>query len=102
MCISRRPGVGHSDRESGPGRRTWPRRLAIEACGRGKRVRFWKVTELITQLIEAREERQLARMKSQLAKLDLLVLDELGYVPRASWGRSCCSTSSARPTSGPA
>ena len=34
-----------------------------------------------TQLIEAREERQLARMKSQLAKLDLLVLDELGYVP---------------------
>jgi DNA replication protein DnaC len=60
--------------------------LAIEACGRGKRVRFWKVTELITQLIEAREERQLARMKSQLAKLDLLVLDELGYVPTSKLG----------------
>ena len=60
--------------------------LAVEACGRGKRVRFWKVTELITQLMEAREERQLARMKSQLAKLDLLVLDELGYVPTSKLG----------------
>jgi DNA replication protein DnaC len=60
--------------------------LAVEACGRGKRVRFWKVTELITHLIEAREERQLARMKSQLAKLDLLVLDELGYVPTSKLG----------------
>ena len=60
--------------------------LAVEACGRGKRVRFWKVTELITHLIEAREERQLARMKRQLAKLDLLVLDELGYVPTSKLG----------------
>lgn len=60
--------------------------LAVEACGQGKRVRFWKVTELITHLIEAREERQLARMKSQLAKLDLLVLDELGYVPTSKLG----------------
>ncbi len=31
--------------------------------------------------MEAREERQLMRMKGQLAKLDLLILDELGYVP---------------------
>ena len=44
------------------------------------------MTELITQLTEAREERQLARMKSQLAKLDLLVLDELGYVPTSKLG----------------
>ena len=36
--------------------------------------------------MEAREERQLARMKSQLAKLDLLVLDELGYVPTSKLG----------------
>lgn len=60
--------------------------LAVEACGRGKRVRFWKVTELVTHLIEAREERQLTRMKSQLAKLDLLVLDELGYVLTSKLG----------------
>ena len=60
--------------------------LAMEACGRGKRVRFFRVTELITQLMEAREERQLARMRTQLSKLDLLILDELGYVPATKVG----------------
>ena len=60
--------------------------LGVEACGRGKRVRFHKVIELVTQLIEAREERQLSRMKNQLAKLDLLIFDELGYVPASKLG----------------
>ena len=36
--------------------------------------------------MEAREERQLARMRTQLSKLDLLVLDELGYVPASKIG----------------
>jgi DNA replication protein DnaC len=58
----------------------------MEACGRGKRVRFFRVTELATLLLEAREERQLARLRSQLAKLDLLALDELGYVPASKVG----------------
>ena len=44
------------------------------------------VTELITHLIEVREERQLLRLKNQLAKLDLLILDELGYVPASKLG----------------
>jgi DNA replication protein DnaC len=60
--------------------------LATEACRRGKKVRFWRVTELVTQLLEAREERLLLRLKSQLARLDLLVLDELGYVPTSKVG----------------
>jgi DNA replication protein DnaC len=60
--------------------------LGVEACGRGKRVRFYRVTELVTGLMEAREERQLARLKTQLAKLDLLILDELGYVPASKLG----------------
>jgi DNA replication protein DnaC len=60
--------------------------LAIEACGRGKRVRFYRVTELITQLMEAREQRELGRLKKQLSRLDLLVLDELGYVPASKLG----------------
>ena len=37
-------------------------------------------------MIEAREERQLLRLKNQLAKLDLLILDELGYVPASKLG----------------
>ena len=36
--------------------------------------------------MEAREERQLLRMKNHLAKLDLLILDELGYVPASKLG----------------
>jgi DNA replication protein DnaC len=60
--------------------------LGVEACGQGRKVRFWQVTELITHLIEAREERQLLRLKNQLAKLDLLILDELGYVPASKLG----------------
>jgi len=60
--------------------------LGVEACGQGKQVRFWRVTELITQLIEAREERLLLRLKNQLAKLDLLILDELGYIPASKLG----------------
>jgi DNA replication protein DnaC len=60
--------------------------MGIEACGRGKKVRFFRVTELITQMMEAREERVLTRLKGQLAKLDLLILDELGYVPASKLG----------------
>ena len=50
--------------------------LAAAACQRGKRVRFFRVTELLTQLLEAREERVLGRLRGQLARLELLVLDE--------------------------
>ena len=71
---------------SGTGKTHLATALAAEACGRGKRVRFFRVTELVTQLLEAREERQLSRLRSQLAKLDLLVLDELGYVPASKVG----------------
>jgi DNA replication protein DnaC len=60
--------------------------LGIAACGQGKKVRFWRVTELITTLLEAKEERQLLRLRGQLAKLDLLILDELGYVPASKTG----------------
>lgn len=60
--------------------------LAAEACRRGKKVRFYRVTELVTQLLEAREERLLLRLKGQLSRLDLLVLDELGYVPTSKTG----------------
>src|SRR5271157_3702619 len=71
---------------SGTGKTHLATALAAEACARGKRVRFYRVTELATQLLEAREERQLTRLKTQLARLDLLVLDELGYVPASKVG----------------
>ncbi|HKB41778.1 MAG TPA: ATP-binding protein, partial [Gemmataceae bacterium] len=38
------------------------------------------------QLLEAREERVLGRLRAQLARLDVLVLDEFGYVPASQVG----------------
>ncbi|MEX1077075.1 MAG: ATP-binding protein [Pirellulales bacterium] len=56
------------------------------ACSQGRKVRFFRVTELVTLLLEAKEERQLLRLRQQLVKLDLLILDELGYVPASKAG----------------
>ncbi len=58
----------------------------MAACAQGKRVRFWRVTELMTTLREADQERHILRMRQQLAKLDLLILDEFGYVPASKTG----------------
>jgi DNA replication protein DnaC len=71
---------------SGTGKSHLATSLGIAACSQGKRVRFFRVTELITLLLEAKEERQLLRFRQQLAKLDLLILDELGYVPASKAG----------------
>ena len=60
--------------------------LSAAACARGYRVRFYRVTELVTLLIEARDERSLLGLKARLGKLDLLVLDEFGYVPASKVG----------------
>lgn len=60
--------------------------LGMAACAQGRNVRFYRVTELLTLLMEAREERTLLRLRSQLNKLDLLILDELGYVPATKTG----------------
>ena len=60
--------------------------LAAAACAKGYKVRFFRATELVTTLIEARDERSFLRFKTGLAKLDLLVLDELGYVPASKVG----------------
>ena len=71
---------------SGTGKTHLATALGIAACNQGKRVRFFRVTELITVLLEAREERQLLRLRKQLGKQDLLILDELGYVPASKAG----------------
>ena len=71
---------------SGTGKTHLATALGQAACNQGHRVRFFRVTELLTLLMEAREERQLLRLRSQLAKQELLILDELGYVPASKAG----------------
>jgi DNA replication protein DnaC len=71
---------------SGTGKTHLATALGMAACAQGKKVRFWRVTELITTLREAEQDRQLLRLRHQLARLDLLILDELGYVPASKAG----------------
>ena len=60
--------------------------LGYAACAQGKRVKFMTVTGLVTQLLEAREDRKLDKLLTRLEKLHLLILDELGYVPFSKAG----------------
>jgi DNA replication protein DnaC len=43
--------------------------LAFSACTQGRRVRFYTVTGLVTELLECREERRLQRLHKQLQRL---------------------------------
>jgi hypothetical protein len=60
--------------------------FGVKACRLGKKVRFYRITDPITKMIEARDERTLERLKRGLATLDLSILDELGYVPASKLG----------------
>lgn len=55
--------------------------IATAACRQGFKVRFFTVAELINELRAAHQENRLNRVMRQWLKYDLLVLDELGYVP---------------------
>ena len=60
--------------------------LGYAACGQGKRVRFFTVTGLVTQMMESREDRRLERFLKHLERHHLLILDEFGYVPFTKTG----------------
>lgn len=55
--------------------------LGAKARQLGKRVRFYTVASLATELLEAHDDRKLPKLKTSLSKIDLLILDELGMVP---------------------
>jgi DNA replication protein DnaC len=60
--------------------------LGFAACADGRRVKFTSVGALVTQLLEMRENRSLQKLHKQLERLDVLILDELGYVPFSKAG----------------
>jgi DNA replication protein DnaC len=60
--------------------------LGFAACSQGKRVRFMTTTALVTQLLEQRENRTLQRLYKQLQRQEVIILDELGYVPFSKAG----------------
>jgi DNA replication protein DnaC len=54
--------------------------LGLAICRLGQRVRFVTAASLVTQLEEAQQQHRLDRLLSQLDRLDLLIIDELGYL----------------------
>ena len=55
--------------------------LVVACCQRNLRARFLTATELVNSLTEAKGQDRLARKLEQLARFDVVCLDELGYVP---------------------
>ncbi len=54
--------------------------LGLAACEQGRRVRYVTTAQLVNELVEAADERVLSRVVGRYGRLDLLCLDELGYV----------------------
>ena len=60
--------------------------LALSACHQGRKVRFWTAAGLVNELLLAQDEHRLHRFISTAIKLDLIVLDELGFIPFSASG----------------
>ena len=71
---------------SGTGKTHVALALGLAACQRGFSVGFTTAAGLVHQLMEARDEKRLLRLQTQLAAHKLLIIDELGYVPLSPTG----------------
>ena len=60
--------------------------LGLAACQRGVSVGFTTAAALVHELMEARDERRLLNLERQLSRLNLLIIDELGFVPLSTTG----------------
>ena len=60
--------------------------LGLAACQNGLSVGFTTAAAMVHELIEARDEKRLLRLKRQLAAFKLLIIDELGYVLLSTTG----------------
>ena len=54
--------------------------LGVAACEAGRRVRYVTCASLVNELAEAADERVLSKVVARYGRLDLLCLDEVGYV----------------------
>jgi len=71
------PGLGKTHLATG---------LALAACRQGRRVRFWTAAGLVNELLQAQDEHRLHKTIGAALKLDLVVLDELGFIPFSANG----------------
>lgn len=70
--------------------------LALEACRQGHRVRFYNTAGLVNELLAAQETHELDKLLNTALRHQLIVLDELGFIPLTPTGAQLifqfCST----------
>ena len=71
------PGTGKTHLASG---------LCVAACRQRRRARFITAAALVNELVEAKHSNQLSRALGRWSRYELIVIDELGYVPLAEVG----------------
>jgi DNA replication protein DnaC len=72
--------------DSGTGKTHLATGLCVAACRQQKRARFITAAGLVNELVEAQQQHLLGRALQRWSRLDLIVLDEVGYVPFAQGG----------------
>lgn len=81
------PGLGKTHVATG---------LALAACRQGYQVRFYTAASLVNELLQAQDEHRLPRLLASALKQQLIVLDELGFIPFTPTGAQLifqfCST----------
>ena len=71
------PGLGKTHVATG---------LALAACQQGKKVRFFSAAGLVNELLAAQHNLHLSKFMAPLLKSDLIVLDEVGFIPFTTEG----------------
>ncbi len=71
------PGLGKTHIATG---------LALAACKQGKKVRFFSAAGLVNDLQAAQHELRLSKFMAPLLRYDLIVLDEVGFIPFTTEG----------------
>jgi DNA replication protein DnaC len=81
------PGLGKTHIATG---------LAVAACRQAYRVRFYNAAALVNDLLQAQEQHRLPKFLAAALKHNLIVLDELGFIPFSPSGAQLmfqfCST----------
>lgn len=77
------PGLGKTHLATG---------LALAVCRQGKKVRFWTAASLVDELLQAQDDHRLNKFIATALKLDLVVLDELGFIPFSATGAQALFT----------
>ena len=72
LILTGSPGTGKTHLATG---------IGYEACKKGLEVRFYRVSDLADILEKAWREGKLAQFRNRFKGVDLIILDEMGYVP---------------------